>query len=157
MFLSNIPKQRFIFSSKFFVGLRPVIEAPASCQLLFQILSSFLALYVASLSEDRLAALTTYGWVNHFGCAVSERHLYERTERSQGFEVTHSPEADIVAFHIPPTVTMSCWLFPSKAAESLLLCILSATMEFHSVWHNSSMHSVWISYNLDAFCSVCWW
>lgn len=73
--------------------------------------------------EHWFIANAKYRWVNNFGRVVSKQHLYEHTEHIQCLEVTHSPEADIVAFHIPPTVTMSCQLFPSKAVESLLLCV----------------------------------
>ena len=77
----------------------------------------------ASQKQQWFTTNAKYGWVNNFGRVVSKQHLYEHTEHIQCFEVTHSPEADIVAFHIPPTVTMSCQLFPSKAVESLLLCV----------------------------------
>jgi len=52
---------------------------------------------------------------------VSEQHLYEHTERFACLEVTHSPAADIVAFHIPPAATMR----PLKAPVPL-----SPVMEF---------------------------
>lgn len=64
-----------------------------------------------------------YRLVKNCGSVVSEQQLYEHTEHIECLEVTHSPEADIVTFHIPPTVTMSRRLFPSEAVESLLLCV----------------------------------
>lgn len=89
-------------------------------------------------------------WQRCARIALALTHTRRRTDRRRELgrcaEVTHSPEADIAAFHIPPTVTMSCWLFPSKAVESLLLCVLSSTMEFHSVVRSSgssNMRSVW--------------
>lgn len=51
------------------------------------------------------------------GPTRSDQHLYEHTEHTQCVEVTHSPEADFVAFHILPAVAMSCRLFPSEAVE----------------------------------------
>lgn len=75
--------------------------------------------------------------MNNFVSVVSEQHLYGHTERIQCLEVTHSPEADIVAFHIPPTVTMSCRLFPSEAVESLLLCACRQQWNLESFNHNS--------------------
>lgn len=62
------------------------------------------------------------------GTVWSDRHLYEHTEHIQCFEVTHSPEADFVAFHILPAVAMSCQLFPSKAVEKP--AAVSSTVEF---------------------------
>lgn len=47
-------------------------------------------------------------------------HTHTQTH-TEALEVTHPPVADIVAYHIPATVTTSCGLFPCEAVESLLL------------------------------------
>lgn len=55
---------------------------------------------------------------------MSEQLLYKHTEHTACSEVTHSPAADIVAFRIPPTVTMSRRLFlagPLKACSCALV------------------------------------
>lgn len=89
-----------------------------------------------------------YRWVNNIGNVVSEQHLYEHTEHPQCLEVTHSPEADIVAFHIPPTVTMSCRLFPSEAAESLLLCVCRKQWNWRELTTTvACVHSIWFCYS----------
>lgn len=78
-------------------------------------------------------------WTFYYKCCSAWYSVVKRApvRAHSGVEVTHSPEADIVAFHILPAVTMSCPLFPLQGCWKP--APVSSAVEFQRISRTSSL------------------